>query len=80
MEKERVWSEFEALSEKDQQRVADFIFSLREENATSDSNGGKPPSLKEEPFVGMWLGRADMTDSSVWLRELRERAWMRSDG
>lgn len=79
MEKEKVWREFAALSEKNQRRVASFIQSLQEENAVVDSEGGKQPCLEEEPFVGMWEGREDMADSSSWLRELREREWMSSD-
>lgn len=79
MEKERVWREFAALSENDQRRVASFILSLREEDDATDSEGERLPSLKEEPFVGMWEGREDMRNSSSWLRELREREWMRSD-
>lgn len=80
MEKARVWREFAALSEKDQDRVASFILFLREEDAATDSQGGKTTALMDEPFVGMWRGREDMRDSSGWVRKLREREWMSPDG
>ena len=31
--------------------------------------------LTEEPFVGMWQDRKDMTDSSGWVRKSRKREW-----
>ena len=81
MEKERVWREFAALSEKDQRKVVDFIVSLRKEDDTTNSADEKPSKrLEEESFVGIWERREDMQDSGGWLRELRKREWMRSDG
>ncbi len=35
------------------------------------------PSLREEPFVGMWSDREDMADSTEWVRQAREREWGR---
>ncbi len=32
-------------------------------------------SLREEPFVGMWRDREDMTDSTEWVRQIRQREW-----
>lgn len=37
----------------------------------------KQRSLQEEPFVGMWRDREDMTDSTDWVRQAREREWDR---
>lgn len=81
MEQEKAWREFMALSEEDQQRVASFIASLRAESQPAPSDGpGKPSDLADEPFVGMWREREDLRDSSAWLREVREREWMRPHG
>lgn len=37
----------------------------------------KQRPLQEEPFVGMWRDREDMTDSTEWVRQAREREWDR---
>ncbi len=81
MEKEKVWREFMALSEEDQRRVASFILSLRAESTLAGS--GEPEKrtdLTDEPFIGMWREREDLRDSDAWLRGIREREWMRSNG
>jgi hypothetical protein len=31
--------------------------------------------LEREPFVGMWSDREDMSDSSAWVRNVRETHW-----
>jgi DNA-directed RNA polymerase specialized sigma24 family protein len=81
MEQEKVWREFVALPEEDQQRVADFIASLRGESRSALSDGPeKRTDLANEPFVGVWREREDMRDSSAWLREIREREWIRPRG
>lgn len=81
METEEVWREFMALSDEDQRRVANFSVSLSTKSSLARSGeAGKLTSLKDEPFVGMWREREDMGDSSAWLREVREREWMRPHG
>lgn len=40
----------------------------------------KEPSavdLESEPFVGMWSDREGMSDSSAWVRNVRETHWGR---
>lgn len=32
----------------------------------------------EEEVFGIWQGRDDITDSTAWVRMLREREWRRS--
>ncbi len=70
MEREDVWREFMDLTVEDQRKVADFIASLR----------GKPINLEDEPFIGLWSGREDFTDSAAWVRETREREWTKRRG
>jgi hypothetical protein len=35
--------------------------------------GSKRKKLRDYEFYGMWKDRKDMLDSSVWVRELREK-------
>ncbi|MGI8540953.1 MAG: hypothetical protein ACR2N0_14470 [Rubrobacteraceae bacterium] len=65
MEREKVWREFMDFTAQDQRKVADFIASLR----------GEPINLEDEPFIGMWSGREDSTDSTEWVRETRKHEW-----
>lgn len=63
MEREKVWREFMELTTEDQRKVAGFTASLR----------GEPMNLEDEPFIGLWSGREDSTDSTGRVRETRER-------
>jgi hypothetical protein len=35
----------------------------------------KKSKLKNEPFIGMWKDRDDMSGSGAWVRGLRRRHW-----
>jgi AbrB family looped-hinge helix DNA binding protein len=52
---------------------------VRIRRAIAKTHPAKPKrkSLKDEPFVGMWRDREDMTDSSEWVRATRQREWTR---
>jgi AbrB family looped-hinge helix DNA binding protein len=52
---------------------------VRIRRAIAKTRPAKPKrkSLKDEPFVGMWRDREDMTDSSEWVRTTRQREWTR---
>lgn len=76
MNQEQVIREFSALPPMAQQEVIDFITFLRiryAQESPRDVNGR--PDLRDEPFVGMWRDRTDMTDSSEWVRTLRKHEW-----
>jgi hypothetical protein len=75
---DQIWNEFAALPEDAQMQVAEFIGRLRQSlQATETPQKAKRPALKDEPFVGMWKDRDDLTDSSEWVRQLREKEWTR---
>jgi hypothetical protein len=40
----------------------------------------KRPKLKNEPFIGMWKDRDDMSDSVAWVRDLRRLHWETHSG
>ena len=56
------------------QLVADLVGVLSKQYVTPPKRGKRP--LNEEPFVGMWADRADMTDSTAYVRKLRQEEWM----
>ena len=53
--------------------VADFVGVISSQYVVSP----QPPrtSLREEPFIGMWADRAEMEDSTAYVRELRQNEW-----
>ena len=76
METQNIWLKFEALPPEAKRQVIDFIEFLqaRYRNLKHQKQAQKP-SLREEPFIGMWKDRDDMNDSGKWVRDLRQREW-----
>lgn len=76
IQKSRIWRDFEALPLSAQQQVADYIAVLRARSveAAAGRASGRTP-LREEPFVGLWTDRDDLSDSTAWVRRLRESEW-----
>ena len=74
MELGSLWRRLAVLPERVQQEVADLIAKLEKQHSDSP---GKPQavSLREEPFVGLWKDRDDLSDSTAWVRRLREQEW-----
>jgi hypothetical protein len=76
MNREQILRDLMALPPRVQQMVADFIAFLRLRYAQEPSEEVEAlPALKNEPFIGMWRDRVDMTDSSAWVRTVRGREW-----
>lgn len=76
MNQRQMLQELTALPPAAQQEVFDFIAFLR-----SRCVGAEPAQeqlstdLATEKFIGMWSDRADMSDSSAWLRSVRMNEW-----
>ena len=78
MDQGEVWREFTALPPEAQRQVADFIAFLR--TRYEQFRSGKRSNqinLADEPFIGMWRDREDMQDSRAWVRDIREREWVK---
>ena len=76
MNQEQVLRDLIALPPMAQRLVIDFIAFLRLRYAQESSEDVNAlPALRDEPFIGMWRDRTDMTDSSVWVRTVRTREW-----
>jgi len=73
-----ITKELASLPQESRREVFDFIVFLRQRHGrTLDRVHGKQPSLKADPFLGIWADRSDMKDSAIWVRETREREWNR---
>lgn len=79
MNQKELLREIRSLPPEAYRELADFIAFLRVRYRTV-CKGDKSPKtdLANEPFVGIWLDRADMEDSGKWVRNTREREWTRS--
>lgn len=61
-----------------QKQVSDFVAFLKLRYPVArGARKAKRTQLADEPFIGMWRERADMQDSSAWVRRLRESEWER---
>ena len=74
---EKILESLQTLPPVAQQQVLDFIAFLqtRYVSLTQPDMLTQRTSLHDEPFVGMWQDRADMQDSSAWVRKVRTQEW-----
>ena len=75
MESADILQDFEALPPEAQRQVTDFIAFLKARYAGPRKTKNKRRSLRDEPFIGMWRDREDMSDSVEWVRRLRRNEW-----
>lgn len=79
MEYPQILREITSLPPQAQQQVVDFVAFLKTRYPTVPRTiNTKRTKLAEEAFIGMWRDRADMQDSTAWVRRLRHREWERS--
>ena len=72
------WQDLNSLPPEARRQVVDLIAFLRQRYAPSRSRKAvKPAKLASEAFIGMWRNREDLQDSGAWVRNVREREWMR---
>ena len=76
MKADIISKEIMQLSPQGQQEVLDFVAFLKARYtikiSAKKSTRGK---LSEEPFIGLWRNRDDLSDSSNWVRNLRQNEW-----
>lgn len=78
MTQEEILRELASLPPEGQRQVAEFIALLQERYSRSQSTEQPAASdVTQEGFIGMWRDREDMRDSSAWVRDLREREWVK---
>ena len=65
-----------ALPPEAQKMVVDYIAYLRlHYTQVLQEETEALPDLQDEPFIGLWRDRADMTDSEAWVCDTRTREW-----
>ena len=78
MKADIISKEIMQLSPRGQQEVLDFVAFLKARYtiniSAKKSLRGK---LSEEPFIGLWRNRDDLSDSSNWVRNLRQKEWIK---
>ncbi|MFZ1702348.1 MAG: hypothetical protein WBO10_02710 [Pyrinomonadaceae bacterium] len=72
MTSEEMLKEIAALPVGARHEIEDMIARLRA--AYSRRNTGQD-KFEDDPFFGMWNDREDMTDSTAWVRSIREKHW-----
>jgi len=77
MTHEEILRDLASLPPEGQRQVAAFIALLRERYARSQAPEPVTSDLAQDSFIGMWRDREDMQDSSAWVRNLREREWVK---
>lgn len=81
MKQEDLLREFLDLPPEGQAQVLDLIEFLHVRHEARRPNGNATSSdLAAESFIGMWRDREDMQDSSSWVRDAREREWVKQSG
>ncbi len=79
METANIFNEIASLPPEAQKQVADFIAFMKTRYSVKQTIlKTKRIRLKDEPFIGMWRDREDMSDSSAWVRKLRDKEWERN--
>lgn len=71
MTRQQLLKRYAALSAQSRRKVDTLVKELSEANEPAKPPNNRP--LSDEPFVGMWRDRADMTDGTEWTRSLRKQ-------
>lgn len=74
MTNEELIREIGALPPEGQRRIENLLAYLRQKYSHSGSPLVATP-IQNEKFIGIWKDRDDLSDSSTWVRGLRESEW-----
>lgn len=76
MYQEQLWQEIIALPPSVQQQDVDYIAFLRRRYVENEvTTPESKPNLREELFVGIGDNRLDMSNSTDWVKDTRQREW-----
>jgi hypothetical protein len=75
LEFERLKQDILTLPDDAQRLVSDFVAFLKQRHPTYRPESQPAIDLDQEPFVGMWCDRSDITDSVDWVRQARQQHW-----
>lgn len=77
MTQQDLLDEFVSLPLDAQRQVTDFISFLRQKYQTKTPVRGNDAEINGDKFVGMWSDRDDLSNSTEWVRSIREKEWTR---
>lgn len=76
MNQQNINTDISALPPEAQRQIIDFIDFLKTRYIKCRPCKKTTRSkITSEPFIGIWEGRADMGDSSKWVRDARGSEW-----
>jgi len=75
MNQQKLLQDVASLPPIAQQEAMDFIAFLKQRYIRHTLPKNRLSAIESEPFIGIWKNRADMVDSSAWVRNLRQKEW-----
>jgi hypothetical protein len=76
MTQQELFKAFESLPTEAQRQALNFIAFLQQTYAQTITTPQKAEiNWADDPFIGMWKDRQDLTDSSAWVRSVRNSEW-----
>lgn len=77
MNVQMILNDIKTLPPDKQEEVADFITFLKSKfGIRKEQTSPVKDAAKSNGFFGMWSNRTEMSDSSSWVRDLRNREWV----
>lgn len=81
MTQEEILHQIASLPPEAQRQVIDFIAFLHRQYAhLNPARDAETSALADSNFIGMWQDREEMQDSNAWVRDQREREWVKRSG
>jgi len=77
MTQQDLLDEFVSLPLDAQRQVTDFISFLRQKYQTKTPVRENDAEINGDKFIGMWNDREDLSNSTDWVRNIREKEWTR---
>lgn len=72
MTSEEMIKEIASLPAEARREIEDFVAFMRARYASRQPSATK---FENEEFFGIWRDRDEMTDSTAWVRSVREKHW-----
>lgn len=77
MTQQDLFDEFVSLPLDAQRQVREFIAFLRQQHQAQTPVRANDTNIQDDKFIGMWSDREDLSDSTDWVRNIREKEWLR---
>ncbi|KPQ31217.1 MAG: hypothetical protein HLUCCA11_24245 [Phormidesmis priestleyi Ana] len=75
---DRLQEDVISLPKEAQQTIIDLVSFLKQQQQQPNQDKLPQPIIFDnQPVVGMWSDRTDMTNSGAWVRQTRTQQWQR---